>query len=546
MSGSNVIEESKQAVADLWRQSARNALLLGQHLETLRIGMPAREFSEYVRNDLARMGMSRATAYRFIALKRELKTLFPNVYIHEAVIRLTNGRGIFAASAKGVQPPSARLTPAAQDALWALPCPPEEEKGVKEADAWAAAFVQGMKKARARRRTEELAARKTDEGQAKQRQSLLSVLQSLAAGCSPEALREFRDRMNQILDDRGLSVESGKRDLPDVRNDAFASAAPPATASQSQVGTESPSPDLPEKAAAVGAVKTEMHLMAEDVRTASSPTLVDQSTVSTAKPSQSQLETEIPIPAAQAEEVSSADVTAGIPELPDQNYEEERAPCPDGSQFSLAADELEGFGQSAGWEQAVVSAEPPSQSRIETEILSPPAQAKKISLFDIYEENPFADVAGEAADPDSDEALYREYLEECAWDELLDDDDDGTVERSQSRIETCAEFEHWNLPDWNPLADPDPLGSWRRSCPNMVAIIECLGSPDFPPASRPKETEAKIPGKDSRLPYPERGRMPPPIRRPKMTSGMAPRVRGVRGSQPQPKSLAAILFESLG
>jgi hypothetical protein len=64
--GSNVIEESKQAVADLWWQSARNALLLGQHLETLRNGMPAREFSEYVRNDLARMGMSRATAYRLL------------------------------------------------------------------------------------------------------------------------------------------------------------------------------------------------------------------------------------------------------------------------------------------------------------------------------------------------------------------------------------------------------------------------------------------------------------------------------------------------
>jgi hypothetical protein len=157
-------------------------------------------------------------------------------------------------------------------------------------------------------------------------------------------------------------------------------------------------------------------------------------------------------------------------------------------------------------------------------------------------------VAGESEDPDSDEALYREYLEECAWDELLnDDDDDGPAEPSQSRIETEATFEHLEVSDWNPIAVPDPFAGYRRNYPTLFAILNYPGSTDSPlPASRAKETEAKIPGKDSRLPYSEGRPMHPRTRRPKMTSGMPPRVRGIDKSQPQAKSWAEQLFESLG
>jgi hypothetical protein len=68
-----------------------------------------------------------------------------------------------------------------------------------EAGKEAASFVEAMTKSRVRQCAEDRAARKSEEGQAKQRQAILGKLKNLATGLSLEALREFRDQVDQIL-----------------------------------------------------------------------------------------------------------------------------------------------------------------------------------------------------------------------------------------------------------------------------------------------------------------------------------------------------------
>jgi hypothetical protein len=254
------IDDIKKNVAGLWRQSSGSALQMGIYLESLRLGMPASEFSAYLENDLSRLGISRSTAYRWMLLSRELETVFPNPHIREALVPLTSGRGILAACSDSyitltrdewgnveeeVQPLPARLTPAAQEALSRLPAPPEEYMGESQAEAWAASFVKAMKEVRARRSAEARAARKTEAGRAKQRQAYLGKLHDLAAGCSPEALRRFREQLNQILDKEehdaspaAEPVEAGPAKEETLGNGAAASVTP---ASQSQNRTGNPS-----------------------------------------------------------------------------------------------------------------------------------------------------------------------------------------------------------------------------------------------------------------------------------------------------------------
>ena len=289
---------------------------MGMYLSGLRLGMPASDFSAYVENDLSRLGISRSTAYRWIVLAQEIRDLFPNPLIPEALVRLTSGRGIFAACSDSdtqpkqdgwgrmeeeVQPLPARLTPAAQEALSTLPAPPEEHLGEWRAEAWAASFVQAMKEARARRSAEARAIRKTEAGQAKQRQAFLGKLHDLAASCSPEALRKFREQLNQILDkdkeERDASpeaqpVETGPAKEETLGNGAAASATP---VSQSQNRTGNPSPVAQVKASdANSAPKTVSPADKDSMQGGASSALVSPNAVPAAKPLQSQVGTGSP------------------------------------------------------------------------------------------------------------------------------------------------------------------------------------------------------------------------------------------------------------
>jgi hypothetical protein len=310
------IDDFKRCITGLWRQASRSALQMGMYLSGLRLGMPASDFSAYVENDLSRLGISRSTAYRWIVLAQEIRDLFPNPHIPEALVRLTSGRGIFAASSDSdtqpkqegwgrmeeeVQPLPARLTPAAQEALSILPAPPEEHLGVWRAEAWAASFVKAMKEARARRSAEARAARKTEAGQAKQRQAFLGKLHDLAASCSPEALREFREQLNQILDKdkeehdaipEAKPVEAGPAKEDALGNGASASATP---VSQSQDRTGNLSPAAQVKAVDPGSVPATVNHLDKDrmhVGAASAP--ASPTAVPAVKPPQSQNRTGSP------------------------------------------------------------------------------------------------------------------------------------------------------------------------------------------------------------------------------------------------------------
>jgi hypothetical protein len=300
------IDDIKKNVAGLWRQSSGSTLQMGMYLESLRLGMPASEFSAYLENDLSRLGISRSTAYRWIVLAQELRNLFPNRYLREALVPLTSGRGIFAACSDShtqprqegcgsteeeVHPLPARFTPAAQEALSTLPAPPEEHMGEWRAEAWAASFVKAMKEARARRSAEARAVRKTEAGQAKQRQAFLGKLHNLAAGCSLEALREFREQLNQILNEHDAGSEAKPVEARPAKeealgNGAVASAGP---VSQFQIGTGNLSPATQVKASDPGsAPKTVNHRNKDRMQDGVSSAPVSQGAVAAVKPSQSQ------------------------------------------------------------------------------------------------------------------------------------------------------------------------------------------------------------------------------------------------------------------
>jgi hypothetical protein len=308
------IDGLKKDIAFWWRQSSVCALQMGVYLGSLRAGMPPSDFSEYLDNELSRLGISRSTAYRWMVLSRELETVFPNPHIREALVPLTGGRGILAACSDSdsyrvltrdewgnveeeVHPLPARLTPAAQEALSRLPAPPEEYMGESQAEAWAASFVKAMKEVRARRSAEARAARKTEAGRAKQRQAFLDKLHNLATGCSPEALREFREQLNQILDKEehdaspaAKPVEAGPAKEEALGKGAAASVAP---VSQSQNRTGKLSSAAQVKAVDPGSVPAAVnHLDKDRTQGGASPAPASPNAVPAAQPSQSHIRTE--------------------------------------------------------------------------------------------------------------------------------------------------------------------------------------------------------------------------------------------------------------
>jgi hypothetical protein len=319
------VDGIKKNIADLWRQSSRNVLQMGLYLEDLRLGMPATDFSAYLKNEISRMGISRSTAYRWIVLSQELSILFPNRHVYEALVRLTSGRGIFAACTDSnahlqedwvplegmIQSLPAHLTPVAQEALSTLPSLPEEDKGESQAEEWAASFVKAMKEVRARRSAEARAARKTEAGQAKQRQAFLDKLHNLAASCSPEALREFREQLNQILDNdkdqhdaatAAQPAEAGPAKGEPLQNGTVAPSGP---LSQSQVETGNPSPAVQVKEPDPASVpKTVSPSDKDRMQDGSAP--ASPNPVPTTKPLQSQVETGNPSSAVQAKESDPA------------------------------------------------------------------------------------------------------------------------------------------------------------------------------------------------------------------------------------------------
>jgi hypothetical protein len=227
------VRDAQRNVADLWRQSADNTLRIGYWLNTLHDLMEPEKFSAYIRDGLADLGISRSSAYRWMVLDKNLQRIFPNSALCDALVRLGDGRGIFApfrppdtatlapaatdiedvaqgndAETLNYKDGESRskadlsqipLTAAAREALAGLPAPPSPKEGYKQANDWARSFIRAMNQARARQRTEECAARKTA---ATQEESLLKRLEDFAADFGAEAFENFRRRMDHLFGPR--------------------------------------------------------------------------------------------------------------------------------------------------------------------------------------------------------------------------------------------------------------------------------------------------------------------------------------------------------
>jgi hypothetical protein len=223
---SEAVRDAQRNVADLWRQSADNSLRIGYWLNALRGWMDAEKFSAYTRDDLAALGISRSSAYRWMVLGKNLQRIFPNSALCDALVRLGDGRGIFApfrsldrdkaaiAPAANDLPGAAQsnnaenrkadlsqmpLTAAAREALAVLPAPPSGREGYKETNDWARSFIKAINQARARQRAEKCAARKTA---ATQEASLLKQLESFAADFGADQFENFRERMDRLFGPR--------------------------------------------------------------------------------------------------------------------------------------------------------------------------------------------------------------------------------------------------------------------------------------------------------------------------------------------------------
>jgi hypothetical protein len=136
---------------------------------------------------------------------------------------------------------------------------------------------------------------------AEQRQAFLGKLHNLAARCSPEAPRNFREKLNQILDQHDASTEDRPAKEEAMGTGAVASAVP---VFQSQVGTESLSPAALGKAADPGsASNTVNHPDKERTQGGVSAAPVSPSAVPAARPAQSQVGTRNLSPAVQVKAV---------------------------------------------------------------------------------------------------------------------------------------------------------------------------------------------------------------------------------------------------
>jgi hypothetical protein len=242
-----------------------NTLHIGTRLKELRGVYGARRFSNFMRR-LPDYGISRSTGYRWMVLAEKLALLFPNSVVCNELMRMIDGRGILTGPGKdrkdpdAVDPAHTVLTPAAREALSALPPIPEQGAKEHESRQWAQKFIKAMNKSRARQRAEERAARRNPE---KEQEAILRKLERLAAGSAPEAVAQLRERIQRLFGahdgehDAAASAEefqsqvgigaaasnpnASKSTLAQPKSLFQANVSQSPAVSQSQVGTESAS-----------------------------------------------------------------------------------------------------------------------------------------------------------------------------------------------------------------------------------------------------------------------------------------------------------------
>lgn len=148
---SQTVLDTVSEISRLRQQMIVNMLAIGEHLSKLRSAVGAEKFSQFVREILPTLGVSRSTAYRWLSVAERLASIFPNPLIREQLMTLTDGRGIVASAGKGHQREFGEfvLTPAAEAALKTLPPAPTSKHGPADSEQWVRLFIKTTAKARA-------------------------------------------------------------------------------------------------------------------------------------------------------------------------------------------------------------------------------------------------------------------------------------------------------------------------------------------------------------------------------------------------------------
>lgn len=136
-------------ITRLRQQMVVNILAIGHRLSELRNAIGCKRFSEFMKDVLPMIGISRSTGYRWLGLSEKLGLLFPNPLIREQLMLLTDGKGIVTTIGNNDKKSlKLVLTASAQEALKSLPPPPEAKRGQKESEQWVQQFVTITAKAR--------------------------------------------------------------------------------------------------------------------------------------------------------------------------------------------------------------------------------------------------------------------------------------------------------------------------------------------------------------------------------------------------------------
>jgi hypothetical protein len=146
----DAITTALDEIMQLRRNMIVNALVIGKCLSGLRSKIGPRTFSQFMRQLLPNVGISRSTGYRWLAYAEGLAVIFPNPLIREGLMALTDGKGIVTTSRRGGYDglPNLTLTLAAQAALKTVPPAPGLDCGREGSERWIRHFIEATAKAR--------------------------------------------------------------------------------------------------------------------------------------------------------------------------------------------------------------------------------------------------------------------------------------------------------------------------------------------------------------------------------------------------------------
>lgn len=191
---SRAIGRTVDEITRLRQQMIVNMLAIGDRLSKLRSAIGPERFSQFMKEILPTIGISRSTGYRWVGFSERLALIFPNPLIREHLMALTDGKGIVTTASREDKNDFAHLvlTPAAQAALTTLPPAPTTKSGRVESEHWVRQFIKATAKARAQVRV-------PGRNLTKDQESMIKNFKRFAAYYGSQAAEDLCGQLDKLL-----------------------------------------------------------------------------------------------------------------------------------------------------------------------------------------------------------------------------------------------------------------------------------------------------------------------------------------------------------